>query len=251
MTKVNQLNWTKDHSKFNLLSFNREVDFKRVDVIKEVIKKNGFLVPILVNQNFYVVDGQHRLEAAKKLNVEFSYMIYEIDDSVLPIIVSQLNSSSKTWKLRDYFYMWVDQRKENYLYIEELLKKFSIPFEAFWRIAYFTFKGYSDGTLTGNFKDGTITFTSNQKAKAEERLKNMKDIMSKEKRFQEFGLAFTHAAIKAVVNKKYNHEFMMKALGEDPGCLLKAKTCYDFCAQLEDIYNRYSDCGKNNRIKIA
>lgn len=64
MEKENIVNvqWTKDYNKFTKFSYNRPVDENRVDKIKETIKKNGYLVPILADKNYFIIDGQHRLE---------------------------------------------------------------------------------------------------------------------------------------------------------------------------------------------
>jgi hypothetical protein len=54
--------------------------------IAKSISDNGFLkVPIVVNENFQIIDGQHRVEAAKKVNV----LIHKLEKWAYPTANSQ------------------------------------------------------------------------------------------------------------------------------------------------------------------
>jgi len=82
MTNKNvSVKFTQNLGMFKLHNVNREVDSPRVKRITESMKKDGLkLVPIIVNSNFVVVDGQHRVTAAK----EAGKGIYYIVDNTIP-----------------------------------------------------------------------------------------------------------------------------------------------------------------------
>ena len=81
MTKNVQVKFTQNLGMFKLHNVNREVDTPRVKRITDSMKKDGLkLVPIIVNSNYVVVDGQHRLTAAK----EAGKGIYFIVDTSIP-----------------------------------------------------------------------------------------------------------------------------------------------------------------------
>jgi len=42
----------------------------KFEALKKNIKKYGFIVPIITNNNFLVADGEHRLKAAKELGLK-------------------------------------------------------------------------------------------------------------------------------------------------------------------------------------
>ena len=62
--------WTSDTVKLN--PENRAINQRQVERLMDSIKKHGFIesIPILVDPNGYVIDGQHRLEACKRLSIE-------------------------------------------------------------------------------------------------------------------------------------------------------------------------------------
>ena len=58
--------YTKDLSIFKIIDGNRIPNLSHIRRISGSIKQNGVLMnPIIVNKSFEVIDGQHRLAAAK------------------------------------------------------------------------------------------------------------------------------------------------------------------------------------------
>jgi hypothetical protein len=77
---IPQIQKTKDYDIFKHVKFNREKNKRHIDSIKRIIQEENLLHmhPILVNEKMEVVDGQHRLEAAKDLGLEVFYIQGEI-----------------------------------------------------------------------------------------------------------------------------------------------------------------------------
>lgn len=92
---------TKEYVQFNKHKANRKTNEKLVvRLIKSIENKNLLKCnPIVVDKHFNVIDGQHRLEAAKRLGLPISYIIDE-DIDVEDII--PLNVEKETWKLDEY-----------------------------------------------------------------------------------------------------------------------------------------------------
>lgn len=92
---------TTDYSIFGEIDSNREVDRRHVNrLVKAIMEKNLLhLNPIIVDEYNRVIDGQHRLEAAKALNVPVYYIV---DGSVNNSDISALNSNKKNWQMMDY-----------------------------------------------------------------------------------------------------------------------------------------------------
>ena len=76
---------TKDYDKFKITKGNRTMDIAHKDKLKESMKIDDILSlrPILIRENGEVIDGQHRLTAAKELGLEIHYMIADGSDSSL------------------------------------------------------------------------------------------------------------------------------------------------------------------------
>jgi hypothetical protein len=231
------MQWTKDYEKFQFFTFNREVkDWDRVERIKEVIKSDGFLVPILVNQDFYVIDGQHRLKAAQGIGCEISYIQYEMDNDKVPLVISKLNSTSKGWSLSDFLIMWEGLKKEPYEWLTKVMNEYKVPFAHMYRMCGGSLRG--GGRLTYNFKNGLFNASPEQKEKIIEKVKWYVEIRTAFPKFSEFGIAFPSAIAGVVCNKNYDQAQMMKAIQAFPALLLRAKSASEYALQMEEMYNR-------------
>jgi len=93
---IPQIQKTKDYSIFNTVNFNRDKSKKHIQDVIKVIKKENLLHlhPILVNHNMEVIDGQHRLAAAKELDLEIFYIQSDISyEHILASNLIQKNAS--------------------------------------------------------------------------------------------------------------------------------------------------------------
>jgi hypothetical protein len=66
---------TNTYSIFNKVIGNRELDKNNLQRIKNSINEIGLQMPILVNKTNSIIDGQHRLQAAKELKIPVTYII--------------------------------------------------------------------------------------------------------------------------------------------------------------------------------
>ena len=127
MKKVS-VQFTQNLGMFKLHNVNREVDSPRVKRITESMKKDGLkLVPIIVTSNYVVVDGQHRLTAAK----EAGKGIYFIVDNTIPNTTKgifeaarKFNQNMKEWGKKDYIHGFSEQGNKSYKTLEEFSKEF-------------------------------------------------------------------------------------------------------------------------------
>lgn len=109
---------TTDYSMFKTTAGNRLVmkthlaNLKRSIQIKNLLHLN----PIIVNESWEVIDGQHRLLAAEALNADV-YFIQEkgltLDDVVL------LNTTAKQWKLDDYLQSYIARGYKDYIKVRD------------------------------------------------------------------------------------------------------------------------------------
>ncbi len=58
---------TKNYEQFSYVKGNRSIDPLHLDKLSKAMAKEYVPVPIIVNSNFEILDGQHRFEAVKKL----------------------------------------------------------------------------------------------------------------------------------------------------------------------------------------
>ncbi len=104
---------TKDYGRFIFRSDNREkIDYNHVRRLITSIKARNMLDmrPVNINKKWEILDGQHRVLAAKELGVDIYYTIEESID--IPDII--LLNTSKSWGDRDYMNYYLKHDKQEY-----------------------------------------------------------------------------------------------------------------------------------------
>lgn len=114
---------TNDYDKFKFLLWNRPVDRKHVERLKESIKKNIYLEPISVSKDFIILDGQHRFTAYKELGMAFKYIIETSTDKHSNIVITK-NTLLEKWKIIDYISAYAKDGYEHYKTILKFMDEF-------------------------------------------------------------------------------------------------------------------------------
>ena len=94
---------SRDYDKFVIDSeYNREVNVKHVKKIQDCYKQVGDfgkLFPIIVDDKFRIIDGQHRFMARKSLNM-IVYYVQSIE--ITPDQLGLINDAISKWKSDDF-----------------------------------------------------------------------------------------------------------------------------------------------------
>lgn len=119
--EVNKVYKTNDLSIFKTIEGNRPPNLQHVRRLTSSIEENGVLCnPILVNEKFQVIDGQHRLLAAKNVKSEIYYIIlngYDLEE------VHTLNLNQKNWTKKDFMNGYADMGIESYVKLRTFYKQ--------------------------------------------------------------------------------------------------------------------------------
>ena len=113
---------TKNYSMFKFRPDNREkIDRAHVRKLVDSISSNNLLEfrPMIVNEKMEIIDGQHRLEAAKTVGVE---IYYEVKKNLKSVDIITL-CVQKSWTLSDYLNFYCEQGNENYIRLREFTDK--------------------------------------------------------------------------------------------------------------------------------
>ena len=147
-----KIRWTKELNQFRKLMGNREVT--NTKKLEKSIREKGFWPnPIIVNEKYEVIDGQHRLRAAQNVGgIEIPYVVVYglgIEDCI------QINTTQKKWKIADYIACYADQGKIEYITLVAYTKEFpNIPWQTVIEIATRLTEGkrYSNEIKEGRMK---------------------------------------------------------------------------------------------------
>jgi hypothetical protein len=127
-----KVQFSKNVGTFKYHEVNRDflnrISQSRINRIAESMINDGLKpIPIIVTSKFYVVDGQHRLEAAKIAGKG----IYFIIDTSIPNTAKgifeaarSMNQNSKEWSKKDYIHGFSEMGKESYTTLEKFGEKF-------------------------------------------------------------------------------------------------------------------------------
>ena len=113
---------TTNYDMFKFREDNRkEISNVHVRVLVRSITHNNMLKykPILVNSKMEVLDGQHRLLAAKEIGVPIFYEV-EKDMDIKSIISLQ---TQKAWTTTDYINAYAKNGYEDYIKLSDFCKK--------------------------------------------------------------------------------------------------------------------------------
>lgn len=113
---INTVWSSRDYTKFKLIAGNRAVNRAKVESLMESIEKNPLAKPIDVNENFEIIDGQHRLEAWRELGMP---VIFIVHPGWGLIQVPILNSNQNNWKTTNFVDSFIQQGKKEYEVYQE------------------------------------------------------------------------------------------------------------------------------------
>lgn len=119
--EVNKVYKTYDLSIFKSIDGNRVPNLQHIRRLTDSLKVHGMKCnPILVNEKMEVIDGQHRLQAAKNVNTFVYYIVvngYKLEE------VHTLNLNQKNWGKRDYMEGYAEMGIESYIKLREFVLK--------------------------------------------------------------------------------------------------------------------------------
>lgn len=199
---------TNQYDIFKILRHNR--DLTKCKKLEKMIKKNNYLpyIPIIVSADFEVIDGQHRLEVAKKNNLPIYYIM---NQSARPGDISDINQSTNNWKLTDhakrYSILGENEYQENYTTLREMIDKF--PFTISVLLNYFSKLDDRD-----RYKNGRLEFKYTRKDMFEF-LTKATEILTKYKQYNPKRCTNVHlcsACLSLVMHPRYDHYFFMSQI---------------------------------------
>jgi hypothetical protein len=119
--EVNKVYKTDDLSIFTQIDGNRSQNVQHIRRLSESISVYGMKCnPILVNEKFQVIDGQHRLMAAKESKTFIYYIVvngYSLNE------VHTLNLNQKNWTKKDFMDGYANMGLEPYIKLKKFVEK--------------------------------------------------------------------------------------------------------------------------------
>lgn len=234
---MEQIEKTKEYDKFKLLKGNRPLDRYHLKKLKESIEKDNRLNlhPIIVNENYEVIDGQHRLETAKQLGIDIFFIKSNTvcDDHLIICNVNQ-----KSFDVENYIdFFAIKEKKEEYIQLRDMLKSSGLKPKALLTLIL----GTVSATILEFLKTGKFKFPANQEPL--EVLNFYFDFSAyvKDKRIKPFSIFTNHNFTRALrwifKTSGFESEIFFKKLDLRWFDLKPQRTSEDWYSLLIGIYN--------------
>ena len=116
---------TTNYDQFKFLEYNREIDQRALNklLVSMKIHNDLHLHPIVVDDKFNIVDGQHRFHAARQLGYPIFYVV---DNSFAPEKLAMINQAQTNWSVADYINRYAAEGVGAYVVVKELAKKYDL-----------------------------------------------------------------------------------------------------------------------------
>ena len=131
---------TLDYDRFRFFNTNRNIVESHVRKLMASISEIGLLEEITVNEDYYIIDGQHRFEALKRMSehIVAKIKIGASSDSIIPV-----NIVRRGWSIMDYITHYSEAGNRDYKHIREVIQNNDSKL--------------STGTLLDLYSDSTFT----------------------------------------------------------------------------------------------
>ena len=230
-----QVHTTTDYSMFKSIDGNRNLNLLHINRLKKSMQEQYLFTVIVVNENYEIIDGQHRFHAIKDLGLPLHYTImqgYGLRH------VQILNANSSNWTSQDYLEAYCNLGYEDYIRLNDFLNKHKLNITIGASVMLGSTAG-TGGTRAGNsfefFKHGTLKITDTQEKGAH---KFMDMLYLFEPYFDGFkSRAFVFALMKLISNPEFSILELLQKVKIQPSALQSCVHVNQMVSLIEEIYN--------------
>ena len=214
---------TENYDMFKKIGGNRKINKANYAKIVKYMKEAQLIIPIVVNERYEIIDGQHRYTACKDLGKPiYFYMVrgYGLEQ------VKRANIASSNWKKENYLDMFVAEGNETYKEFEEIKERYDLNISNLLKI--FAIVQEKQSARVGyEFENGT--FTLDGKMEVLRFLTALEDFnFFKFYKSNNFLIAFTRLYFKS----EYDHDKMKTKLITHRNSLEKRSTSDEYLVLL-------------------
>lgn len=156
--EIGKIYETKDYEKFKIYEWNRIINQNTINKINKSVLENGWRVePIIVNEEYGIIDGQHRYTYAKENDLPIYYM-------VIPGLTKEdcqiMNSVRSGWLTTDYIRFYAIQGNSSYaklMVLNETYKQITLT-----SVIYALVNRHSQGKYLKEIVNGSFVCTTDE-----------------------------------------------------------------------------------------
>jgi hypothetical protein len=236
---------SNNYDQFSEITGNRNLSEKKIEKIIDDVTNGLNLLPycpIIVYKNsdneLKIVDGQHRFEVSKRTENPVFYVV--CSELSLQQIAS-MNSKQDKWTQSDFLRCYVKIGIEDYIILDEILKKYHIGISAGAELLMAGKIG-ARGNIIDNFREGT--FKVKFQKETEELLELSHSLFD---RYNFFKDRYLISAVQELMKKGLcDFDVLREKISSAPMQMDKQATTKDYIFNIERVYNFKN----HNRVQI-
>jgi hypothetical protein len=227
--QTHQVHTTTDYFLFKSIEGNRNKNLLHINRLKDSMTEKYLFTVIIVNENYEIIDGQHRFEVIKELNLPMHYIIcdgYGLNE------VHLLNQNSKNWNSDDYLEAYCNLNYPHYLNYAIFKDRYKFGHSVCMAIA----NNIASGANTAHVKDfykGEFLFKDFKKAcSLAEKIEILGQYYEGNKR-----RSFVLAMLQLFKNDNFEFTELLQKLKTQPTALVDCSNTTQYISLIEEIYN--------------
>jgi hypothetical protein len=225
---------TKDYDLFKTLKSNRKINTKHVShLANEFAKQKNAQKrsPIIVNKNMEVIDGQHRLEACKRLNIPVWYI--QIDELTIQD-AQEINTTKLAWSPKDFAFSYADQGRSDYTFYLDFVDKYKLSYGAALQLLS---NSVTFNNLGINFRSGNIHVFNRKVSES-----NAKRLVEMREAFKALGIDSLERNMALYIiyrqsDPEYSHDLMVQKIKTHGDTIIPTTRFSMFKDQMDDLYS--------------
>lgn len=226
---TNQVHTTTDYFLFKPMEGNRKKNNLHIARLKKSMSQNYLFTVLIVNENYEIIDGQHRFEVIKELKLPLHYVVcpgYGLME------VHTFNQNSKNWNWSDFLTAYCDLGNPEYIALRDYMERFDLTFMTAFSIL-FSRTAHVDGNTVKAFQQGLFKVKDlNGAIDFGNKLLILEQLYPGAKRRN-----FVYALLKLMQNKNFNYSEFVGKLRTQQASMIDCATVDQFISLIEEIYN--------------
>lgn len=236
---------TVDYDMFTLLRGNRNTNPAHLKRLEMSFQRNYLFSPILVNERYEIIDGQHRYIICRKLNLPLYYIVvhgYGLNE------VQILNTNTVNWKKIDYLSSYCDMKYPEYLKFRHFMNLYPgfnlTSVENLLKLNVGTPSSYSPDLKSETNKAGNYRIKTFEEGEFvcrdfDNSCKYADQILEMEKYNSTvvYRTSFVSTMIRLFKNENYDHDSFLAKLSLQPTALSECVNKDQYITMIEEIYN--------------
>lgn len=234
---------TSNYDQFSFLNDNRMTVPGHVANLKKAFEEVGNLTkvqPILVNERYEIIDGQHRFQAARELQEPIFF-------TMLPGLrienARHMNILHRTWNLDDFGASYAAAGNEDYIVYNMLKEDYGVNNSV---LLSYALNDYNPTGAFSKFRKGDFTIGDLESTKYRlERLSQALEAVPHLKKDRSFALAY----LKVQNTTGFDQARMLRKLNQvGESVVRRFANMADYLRALEEVYN--FQISEANRLRL-